>query len=107
MFEPSTVIFILGTFLIAGLTKGIIGLGLPTISLALLTIVTNLPTSMALLLVPSGHRGWKILGNFNQALAFIPYGYLHSMVWGNGPVKCRTQTSISTPWGSVNDLCSY
>ena len=71
MFEPSTVIFILGTFLIAGLTKGIIGLGLPTISLALLTIVTNLPTSMALLLVPAlvtniwqatvGGKFWEIL----------------------------------------------
>ena len=71
MFEPSTVIFILGVFLIAGLAKGIIGLGLPTISLALLTIVTNLPTSMALLLVPSlvtniwqatvGGKFWEIL----------------------------------------------
>ena len=53
MFEPSTVIVILGTFLFAGMVKGIIGLGLPTISLALLTIATSLPTSMALLLVPS------------------------------------------------------
>lgn len=71
MFEPSTVIVILGTFLIAGLAKGIIGLGLPTISLALLTIETNLPTSMALLLVPSlvtniwqasvGGKFWEIL----------------------------------------------
>ena len=53
MFEHSTVIAILGTFLFAGMVKGIIGLGLPTISLALLTIATSLPTSMALLLVPS------------------------------------------------------
>ena len=53
MFEHSTVIVILGTFLFAGMVKGIIGLGLPTISLALLTIATSLPTSMALLLVPS------------------------------------------------------
>ena len=53
MFEPTTVIIILGTFLFAGIVKGIIGLGLPTISLAFLTIATSLPTSMALLLVPS------------------------------------------------------
>ena len=53
MFEPTTVIIILGTFLFAGIVKGIIGLGLPTISLALLTIATSLPTSLALLLVPS------------------------------------------------------
>jgi uncharacterized membrane protein YfcA len=42
-----------GTFLLAGTVKGIIGMGLPTISLALLTIATDLPTAMALLLVPS------------------------------------------------------
>ena len=53
MFDPSTVIAILGTFLVAGLVKGVIGLGLPSISLAVLTVVTNLPSSMALLLVPS------------------------------------------------------
>ena len=53
MFEPSTVIIILGTFFFAGIVKGIIGLGLSTISLALLTIATSLPKSLALLLVPS------------------------------------------------------
>ena len=40
-------------FLLAGTVKGIIGLGLPTVSLAILTIVFDLPTAMALLLVPS------------------------------------------------------
>ena len=53
MFEPSTVIFILGIFLIAGLARGIIGLVLGAKSLDLLTIVINLPTSLALLLVTS------------------------------------------------------
>jgi uncharacterized membrane protein YfcA len=42
-----------GTFLIAGAVKGIIGLGLPTVSLALLTVALDLPTAMALLLMPS------------------------------------------------------
>jgi uncharacterized membrane protein YfcA len=41
------------TFAIAGGVKGVIGLGLPTISLALLTAVVGLPKAMALLLVPS------------------------------------------------------
>lgn len=41
------------TFLLAGTVKGVIGLGLPTISLAVLTVATDLPTAMALLLVPS------------------------------------------------------
>ena len=53
MFDPSTVLAILATFFVAGIVKGVIGLGLPSISLALLTVVINLPTSMALLLMPS------------------------------------------------------
>lgn len=44
---------IAGTFLVAGTVKGVIGLGLPTVSLALLTIAIGLPQAMALLLVPS------------------------------------------------------
>lgn len=49
----ATIILILGSFLLAGMVKGVIGLGLPTVSLALLTVATDLPTAMGLLLVPS------------------------------------------------------
>jgi uncharacterized membrane protein YfcA len=41
------------TFLVAGSVKGVIGLGLPTVSLALLTVTVGLQPAMALLLVPS------------------------------------------------------
>ena len=53
MAEPLTLLAIAGTFLLAGAVKGVIGLGLPTVSLALLTVVVGLPQAMALLLVPS------------------------------------------------------
>ncbi|MBL8380758.1 MAG: sulfite exporter TauE/SafE family protein [Burkholderiales bacterium] len=53
MFETSTLLLVAGTFLLAGAVKGVIGLGLPTVSLALLTVALDLPTAMALLLVPS------------------------------------------------------
>ncbi len=53
MFDASTIVAIIGTFLIAGTVKGVIGLGLPTVSLALLTVAIDLPSAMALLLVPS------------------------------------------------------
>lgn len=53
MFDAATVLVIAGTFLIAGTVKGVIGLGLPTISLALLTVAFDLPSAIALLLVPS------------------------------------------------------
>ena len=53
MFEPTTILVITLTFVLAGAVKGVIGLGLPTIALALLTIIIDLPSAMALLLVPS------------------------------------------------------
>jgi uncharacterized membrane protein YfcA len=53
MFETPVIIAILATFLLAGAVKGVIGLGLPTVSLALLTVATDLTSAMALLLVPS------------------------------------------------------
>ncbi|MEE9266008.1 MAG: sulfite exporter TauE/SafE family protein [Gammaproteobacteria bacterium] len=53
MFDLITVAAIAGTFLLAGTVKGVIGLGLPTVSLGLLTAAFDLTTAMALLLVPS------------------------------------------------------
>ena len=62
MFEPTTLLAIAGTFLLAGAVKGVTGLGLPTVSLALLTVAYDLPTAMALLLAPS------FVTNFWQAI---------------------------------------
>jgi len=53
MLDAFTILAIGGTFLLAGTVKGVIGLGLPTVSLALLTVAIDLPSAMALLLVPS------------------------------------------------------
>jgi len=53
MFDFTTISGIAGTFFIAGISKGILGLGLPSISLAFLTVLIDLQTAMALLLVPS------------------------------------------------------
>lgn len=53
MFDLFTITIIAATFLLAGTVKGVIGLGLPTVSLGLLTAALDLTTAMALLLVPS------------------------------------------------------
>lgn len=53
MFDLAAVTVVIGTFLIAGAVKGVIGLGLPSVSLALLTVALDLHSAMALLLVPS------------------------------------------------------
>ncbi len=52
-FGVVTYAVIVGSFLLAGFVKGVVGLGLPTISLALLTALLDLPTAMALLVVPA------------------------------------------------------
>lgn len=52
-FDPATLAIACAVFVLAGFVKGVVGLGLPTVSLALLTIVVDLPTAMALMLVPS------------------------------------------------------
>lgn len=41
------------TFFLAGVVKGVVGLGLPTVSLAILTVALGLKTAMALLVFPS------------------------------------------------------
>ncbi|MEO8247924.1 MAG: sulfite exporter TauE/SafE family protein [Burkholderiales bacterium] len=53
MSEPLVLVAVACAFLVAGLVKGVIGLGLPTVVLALLTALLDLTTAMALLLVPS------------------------------------------------------
>ncbi|MGY8959971.1 MAG: TSUP family transporter, partial [Alphaproteobacteria bacterium] len=53
MLDPVIIAAIAVTFLLAGMIKGVIGLGLPSVSLGLLTAVLDLPTAMALLIVPS------------------------------------------------------
>lgn len=53
MTDPASLALIAAVFLLAGCVKGVIGLGLPTVSLALLTATIGLQPAMALLLVPS------------------------------------------------------
>jgi uncharacterized membrane protein YfcA len=50
---PSILAFVLAVFVLAGFTKGIIGLGLPTISMGLLAIVLSPVEAAALLILPS------------------------------------------------------
>ena len=51
--DTATLLAIIATFALAGAVKGVIGLGLPTVSLGLLAVAIDLPSAMALLLVPS------------------------------------------------------
>jgi uncharacterized protein len=53
MFAVVDILLICLIFLLAGIVKGVIGLGLPTVSLALLSLFIDLPNAMILMLVPS------------------------------------------------------
>lgn len=70
MFDLATIVIVFLTFVLAGWVKGVIGMGLPSVSLAILTLAIDLPTAMALLLAPS------LITNFWQA---IRGGHLHQL----------------------------
>ena len=53
MFDDTTALTIFSAILLAGLIKGIIGVGFQTVGIAFLTILTNLPNAISLLLMPS------------------------------------------------------
>ncbi|ESR24200.1 sulfite exporter TauE/SafE family protein [Lutibaculum baratangense] len=53
MSDPLVLLAIAGTCLLAGLVKGVIGLGMPTVILALLTTTLGLTQAMALMLLPT------------------------------------------------------
>jgi len=51
--EPELLVIVLSIFLLAGTVKGVIGFGLPTVSLAVLTVVVELPVAVLLMVIPS------------------------------------------------------
>ena len=68
--SEAAILLLMATFLLAGTVKGVIGLGLPTVSLAILTVAIDLPSAMALLLVPSFATNlWQaVVGGNGRAL---------------------------------------
>ncbi len=86
MDDISTLLIVTGTFLLAGTLKGIIGMGLPMVALALLTVALDLPMAMALLLMPSlvtnlwqGATGGNFLSLLKRLWPF--YVMAASTVW--------------------------
>jgi uncharacterized membrane protein YfcA len=53
LWSPENIIIVIAVLLLAGFVKGVVGLGLPTVSLGLLTAVFGLKAAIALMLVPS------------------------------------------------------
>ena len=101
MFDLTTLLAVAGTFLLAGAVKGVIGLGLPTVSLALLTVALDLPSAMALLLAPSFVTNlWQALvgGNARAILLRLwPFLLMATVtVWIGATALTRVNLSLLT-----------
>jgi hypothetical protein len=68
-------IFLGATFLLAGIVKGVIGMGLPTVAMGLLAVVLPPAEAAALLVIPS------LVTNVWQLLAGPSFGALARRLW--------------------------
>jgi uncharacterized protein len=99
MLDPVTIAVITATFLLAGVVKGVIGLGLPTVSLGLLVVALDLPTAMALLIVPSFTTNlWQaVVGSNGQAILRRIWPFLlmaTATVWIGATALTRLDLSL-------------
>ena len=53
MWTPETLAIVAAAFLLAGMVKGVVGMGLPTVALPVLTIALGLKEAIALIVVPA------------------------------------------------------
>ncbi len=83
---------VMGTFLFAGTIKGIVGLGLPSVSLALLTLTIDLTSAMTLLVLPS------LITNLWQAAVGGNFKLIVSRIW---PFLVM---AVATVWVGVSVL---
>jgi uncharacterized membrane protein YfcA len=81
---PELIAYVLVVYLLAGMVKGVVGLGLPTISLALIAAVFGLKEAMVLLLVPS------FVTNFWQGVTGGQLLVILRRIWVMLAVMCGT-----------------
>lgn len=75
MWTAEILLIITATFLFAGFVKGLVGLGLPTVSLALLTATLGLKEAMVLMLLPS------VLTNVYQGIVGGAFTQILRRLW--------------------------
>ncbi|OED41590.1 hypothetical protein AB833_09490 [Chromatiales bacterium (ex Bugula neritina AB1)] len=99
MTDPNTLLIVFLTFLLAGVVKGVIGMGLPTVSLALLTMAINLPSAMALLIAPSLVTNiWQaVVGAYTHTVLKRIWPFLFmaaATVWIGGLMLSRVSDTV-------------
>ena len=75
MWDPESLVIVTATFLLAGLVKGVIGLGLPTVAVAVLAATLGLTEAMVLMLIPS------FVTNVWQGLVGGAFGAILKRIW--------------------------
>ena len=75
MDDPLFIAIVIGTFLLAGTVKGVIGMGLPTVGLGLLAVATDLSVAMAVMIAPS------LVTNLMQAATGGQFRQILRMHW--------------------------
>jgi hypothetical protein len=75
MWEPEIVALVVGTFLLAGFIKGVIGMGLPVVALAFLGSTLGVREALTIMLIPG------LATNTWQALAGPSFGMLVRRLW--------------------------
>ncbi|HEX2257368.1 MAG TPA: sulfite exporter TauE/SafE family protein [Afifellaceae bacterium] len=99
MTDPFVIILIGATFLVAGIVKGVVGLGLPTVSLALLTATLGLQPAMALLLAPSFVTNlWQaLIGGHGRAILARTWPFLLAAtvtIWVGAQALTRVDVAL-------------
>ena len=109
--SPQMMFVVAGIFVIAGMVKGVVGLGLPTVSLALLTVALGLKEAMALMLIPSlvtniwqGLAGGALAEILRRLWSLFLFGCL--AIWiGTGLLATADTGALSALLGLL--LCVY
>lgn len=111
MWSPETLALVFAVFLLAGLTKGVVGFGLPTVALAFLVATLGLKAAMALMLIPAfATNVWQALaGGALAALLRRLWPLLLAVcigVWlGTGVLATADANVLSGLFGLL--LCLY
>ena len=101
MLDTNVIVVVASTFLLAGMVKGVIGLGLPAVTLGVLTVAFDLPSAMSLLLVPSFVTNlWQAsVGGHSKAILLRLWPFLVMAtvtVWVGAQALTRVDLSLLT-----------
>src|SRR5260221_6467547 len=101
MLDTNVIVVVASTFLLEGMGKGGIGLGLPRVTLGVITVAFDLPSAMSLLLVPSFVTNlWQAsVGGHSKAilLRLWPFLFMATVtVWVGAQALTRVELSLLT-----------